>query len=619
VILEKFSLNGRNALVTGSRTGLGAAIAIALGEAGANVVVHGRSTTGMDDVCAAIRAAGSNAMTAVGDVRDQETCYRLIESTVREFGSVDILVNNAGIIRRAPALEVSMKDWLDVIDADLNSVFRMSQLAARHMVSQKRGKIINVASLLSFQGGVLVPAYAAAKGAVAQLTKALANEWACLGLHVNAITPGYMATSQTAPLRGDTARNAQIVQRIPAGRWGEPHEVAGAAVFLASSASNYVNGHVLVVAGTMKTMSIPLNIRRKESCRWDLVSLGEVMLRLDPGDKRIWTARTFEVYEGGGEYNVARGLKRCFGLDTAIVTAFADNPIGRLVQDLIYQGGVDQSLIRWVEHDGIGRTVRNGLYIADRGFGMRAALACSDRGNTAVSQLREGDIDWESIFGTHGVRWFHTGGIFCGLSPTTPAVAEEAMNAARRHGTIVSYDLNYRESLWKSIGGKKRAQEINRRLAPLVDVMIGNEEDYSAALGFEVQGMDEHITRFDDENFAKMMQLVAREFPVKIVAATLRRATTATKNDWSAACYAGGEFAHAKSRKDVEIYDRVGGGDSFASGFIYGLMMGKPLQWAVECGAAHGALAMTTPGDTSMAMLKEVLQVMEGAGARIAR
>ena len=249
MILDAFSLKGRNALVTGSRTGLGAAIAIALGEAGANVLVHGRSTDGMDDVCAAIRTAGSNAMTAVGDVRDGETCNRLDELTVREFGSIDILVNNAGIIRRAPALEVSMEDWSDVIDADLNSVFRLSQLAARRMVVQKRGKIINIASLLSFQGGILVPAYAAAKGAVAQLTKALANEWAGLGLHVNAITPGYMATSQTSPLRNDAVRNKQILERIPVGRWGEPRELAGAAVFLASPASDYVNGHVLVVDG----------------------------------------------------------------------------------------------------------------------------------------------------------------------------------------------------------------------------------------------------------------------------------------------------------------------------------------------------------------------------------
>jgi 2-dehydro-3-deoxygluconokinase len=362
-----------------------------------------------------------------------------------------------------------------------------------------------------------------------------------------------------------------------------------------------------------------LNIKPKDTCRWDLVALGEVMLRLDPGDKRIWTARTFEAFEGGGEYNVARALKRCFGMDTAIVTAFADNAIGRLVQDLIYQGGVDQSLIRLVEHDGVGRTVRNGLNFVDRGFGIRAAVGCSDRGHTAVSQLREGDIDWDVIFSKHGVRWFHTGGIFCALSSTTPAVAEEAMKAARRYGAIVSYDLNYRESLWKSIGGKKHAQEINRRLSPLVDVMIGNEEDFSAALGFEVQGIDGHTIQFDNENFKKMMQRVAKEFPLKIVAATLRRVKTATKNDWGALCYADESFFESKNRQDLEIYDRVGGGDSFASGFIYGLMNGKPLQWAVECGAAHGALAMTTPGDTSMATLNEVLQLMEGASARIAR
>jgi 2-dehydro-3-deoxygluconokinase len=362
-----------------------------------------------------------------------------------------------------------------------------------------------------------------------------------------------------------------------------------------------------------------LNIKSKDSCRWDLVALGEVMLRLDPGDKRIWTARTFEVYEGGGEYNVARALKRCFGMDTAIVTAFADNPIGRLVQDLIYQGGVDQSLIRWVEHDGVGWSVRNGLNFVDRGFGVRAAVACSDRGHTAVSQLQQGDIDWEAIFGQHGVRWFHTGGIFCGLSSTTPAVAEEAMKAARRYGTAVSYDLNYRESLWKSIGGKKQAQEVNRRLSPLVDVMIGNEEDFSAALGFEVSGMDERTVQFDTDNFKEMMQRVAKEFPLKILGATLRKVKTATKNDWGALCYAGGAFYEAKDRHDLEIHDRVGGGDSFASGFIYGLMSGKPLQWAVECGAAHGALAMTTPGDTSMVTLNEVLRLMEGASARIAR
>src|SRR3954463_7195518 len=229
-----------------------------------------------------------------------------------------------------------------------------------------------------------------------------------------------------------------------------------------------------------------LKIKSKIECRWDLVSLGEVMLRLDPGDGRVATTRSFQVWEGGGEYNVARGLKRCFGLDAAVVTALADNPVGRLVQDLIYQGGVDQSHVRWVKDDGVGRTVRNGLNFTERGFGVRAALGCSDRGHTAVSQLKPGEIDWEKIFGQEGALCFHTGGIFCAFSETPPAVAREAMEAARRHGTIISYDLNYRPSLWKSIGGQKRAQEVNRQLAPLVDVMLGNEEDFTAALGFEV-------------------------------------------------------------------------------------------------------------------------------------
>ncbi len=224
-----------------------------------------------------------------------------------------------------------------------------------------------------------------------------------------------------------------------------------------------------------------LTIKAKNSCRWDIVSLGEVMLRLDPGDKRIHTTRTFDVWEGGGEYNVARGLKRCFGLDAAVVTALADNPIGRLVQDLIWQGGVDHSHIKWVKFDGVGRGARNGLNFTERGFGVRAALGCSDRGHTAVSQLKAGDIDWERIFGHEGARWFHTGGIFCALSETAPQVAREAIESARRHGTIVSYDLNYRESLWKDIGGPERAREVNRELAPLVDVMLGNEEDFTAS------------------------------------------------------------------------------------------------------------------------------------------
>jgi len=359
-----------------------------------------------------------------------------------------------------------------------------------------------------------------------------------------------------------------------------------------------------------------LKLRLREGCRWDEISLGEVMLRLDPGHGRVSTTRRFEVYEGGGEYNVARGLRRCFGLNTAVITALADNAIGRLLEDLIYQGGVDQSLVRWVAYDGVGRTARNGLNFTERGFGVRAALGCSDRGHTAVSQLTAGEINWDSIFGERGARWFHTGGIFCALSETTPQVALEAMQAARRHGTVVSYDLNYRESLWKGTGGKKRAQEVNRRLAPYVDVMLGNEEDFSAALGFEVTGPNEKI---ETEAFKRMIEKAVAEFPFQVVATTLRHAKTATHNDWGAICCADGSFYEAPMRPDLEIYDRVGGGDSFASGLIYGFLSGQGPQWAVECGAAHGALAMTTPGDTSMVTLPEVMQVMQGEGARIAR
>src|SRR6201997_813433 len=212
-----------------------------------------------------------------------------------------------------------------------------------------------------------------------------------------------------------------------------------------------------------------ISVKPKPGCAWDLVSLGEVMLRLDPGDQRISTTRQFHAWEGGGEYNVARGLRRCFGMDTAVVTALTDNPVGRLVEDLMLQGGVSQKYVRWVPYDGVGRTVRNGLNFTERGFGLRAAVGCSDRGHTAVSQLKPGEIDWQQIFSKDGARWFHTGGIFCALSETTPLVALEAMEAAKQNGTIISYDLNYRASLWKSIGGKSKAQEVNRRLAPYVD------------------------------------------------------------------------------------------------------------------------------------------------------
>ncbi len=363
-----------------------------------------------------------------------------------------------------------------------------------------------------------------------------------------------------------------------------------------------------------------MKIKPKSDCRWDLVALSEVMLRLDPGEGRIATTRRFQCWEGGGEYNVARGLKRCFGLDTAVVTALADNPVGRLIQDLIYQGGVDQSHVRWVPYDGVGRTVRNGLNFTERGFGVRAALGCSDRGHTAIAQVQAGEFDWEKIFGQEGARWLHCGGIFAALSDSAPSVAREAMKAARRHGTIVSYDLNYRESLWKAIGGQKRAQEVNRDLAALVNVMLGNEEDFSAALGFRVPGLDENLSHLDPANFQKMIEKAMAVFPnFQVVATTLRNAKTATVNDWGAVCFTGGRLYRAAVRENLEILDRVGGGDSFASGLIYGFLTGKDPQWAVECGAAHGALAMTTPGDTTMATLAEVERVMKGGTARVSR
>ena len=363
-----------------------------------------------------------------------------------------------------------------------------------------------------------------------------------------------------------------------------------------------------------------LKIRPPGSCRYDLLALGEVMLRLDPGEGRVRTARSFNAWEGGGEYNVARGVRRCFGQKTAICTAFADNDIGRLVEDFILQGGVDTEFIRWVPYDGVGRNVRNGLNFTERGFGVRGAVGIPDRGHTAASQLKPGDFDWDHIFGTLGVRWFHTGGIFAALGINTPALVIEAMQAAHRHGVIVSYDLNYRPSLWKSIGGHQKAQEINREIARHVDVMIGNEEDFTACLGFEVEGVDESISSIDVSAFKAMIGRATQAYPnFKVTATTLRTVKSATRNDWGAICWADATFHEATPRPDLEILDRVGGGDSFASGLVHGFLKYNDPKKAVEYGAAHGALAMTTPGDTSMASLKEVEELVKGVGARVQR
>jgi len=344
------------------------------------------------------------------------------------------------------------------------------------------------------------------------------------------------------------------------------------------------------------------------------------MIRLDPGEERIHTTRHFRVWEGGGEYNIARGLKRCFGQRAAVVTALADNPVGRLLEDLIFQGGVSMEYVKWVPYDGVGRKVRIGLNFTERGFGIRAAVGCSDRANSAASQLKKGDIDFKSIFGKAGIRWFHTGGIFAGLSETTPDVIIEAVTTAKKYGTIISYDLNFRNSLWKDIGGQKKAIQVNRAIAPYVDVMLGNEEDFTSALGFEVKGTGKSFSKIDPTNFKEMIKQVTKEFPnFKVVATTLRNAKTASVNDWGAVIYAEGEFHDATLRPDLEIYDRVGGGDSFASGLIFAFMEGKTPAEAVNYGAAHGALAMTTPGDTTTAGLREVEKVIGGGGARVDR
>ncbi len=365
-------------------------------------------------------------------------------------------------------------------------------------------------------------------------------------------------------------------------------------------------------------MALPL--KPASSCAFDEVSLGEIMLRLDPGEGRVRTARQFQVWEGGGEYNVARGLRKCFGLRTAVVTALVDNEVGHLIEDFIMQGGVATDFVLWREDDGIGRSVRNGLNFTERGFGIRGAVGVPDRGNSAASQMKPGDVDWEHLFGTLGVRWLHTGGIFAALSESAAAVAIEAVKAAKKHGTIVSYDLNYRPSLWKSIGGLAKARAVNREIAKHVDVMIGNEEDFTASLGFEVAGTDHALSAIETDAFKAMIGTAVKEYPnFKVAATTLRRVITATKNDWSAILWHDGTFYDSQKYPELEILDRVGGGDSFASGLAFGFLDFNDPQKAVEYGAAHGALASTTPGDTSMATRKEVEKQIAGGGARVVR
>ena len=363
-----------------------------------------------------------------------------------------------------------------------------------------------------------------------------------------------------------------------------------------------------------------LNLKKEGTYAYDAVSVGEIMLRLDPGERRIRTARSFDVWEGGGEYNVIRALHKCFGLRTAVITAFADNEVGKLVKDLIEQGGVDTSFIKWMKTDGIGRECRNGLNFTERGFGVRGALGCSDRANTAISKATPEDFDLERLFGELGVRWLHTGGIYAALSEQSSKTVIEVVKTAKKYGTVVSYDLNYRPSMWNSIGGKEKAQEVNKEIARYVDVMIGNEEDFMACLGLEVPGSDPSFSKLNIEGYKSMVRNASLTYPnMKVIATTLRTVKSASINDWTAICLTDGEVYQSHNSENLEVLDRVGGGDSFASGLVYGFLSGHDAAYAVECGAAHGALAMTTPGDTSMASLEEVERLMKGSNARVIR
>ncbi len=352
---------------------------------------------------------------------------------------------------------------------------------------------------------------------------------------------------------------------------------------------------------------------------YDLLALGEVLLRLDPGEGRLHTSRRFTAWEGGGEYNVARGLRRCFGLSTGVLTALADNGVGRLIEDLILQGGVDTQFIKWVSYDGIGRAVRNPLNFTERGFGVRGATGCVDRGHSAASQLQKADFDWNKIFGEHKIKWLHTGGIFAGLSDGTADLALTACQAARKHGVMVSYDLNYRASLWQERGGFAAAQKINRRLAPHVDVMFGTLTESEATVDVS-QPHPNDIFAAEAEILQNSISAMLAEFPnIKVAAATLRRVHTASRNDWGGLLRMGNTFYRSRNYPGLDLMDRIGGGDGFAAGLIFGMLKGETPQQTIDIAAAHGALAMTTPGDTSMATLAEVLQLAQASNAQVKR
>lgn len=348
----------------------------------------------------------------------------------------------------------------------------------------------------------------------------------------------------------------------------------------------------------------------------DLLTLGECMVRLSPpGHQRIELTPIFEAYAGGGEYNVSYALAR-YGMRTGWVSALVDNPLGHFIRNHARAAGMDVSDVVWVPFDGAGRADRVGLNFTEVGTGVRASVSVYDRGHTAVSHMKPADVDWEKLFKRRPVRWFHTGGIFSALSQSCAGTALAALSAAHASGAVTSYDLNFRSKLWSSA----EAVRVTKSLMPHIDVLFGNEEDFQMALGFAAEGVTEDYRALPAAAYRAMVGNVVKAWPgLKAVGTTLREVVSGSVNNWSALLYAGGAFHESRRYENLEIEDRVGGGDGFAAGFIYGTLNGMTTAECVELGAAHGALLQTTRGDTSMVTMAETLHVMRGGGARIKR
>ncbi len=359
-----------------------------------------------------------------------------------------------------------------------------------------------------------------------------------------------------------------------------------------------------------------LRIPEAANTAFDLLALGECMIRLSPpGHQRIELTPLFEAYAGGGEYNVAYALAR-YGMRAGWISRLVDSPLGHFIRNHARTSGMDISEVVWVPYDGVGRADRIGLNFTEVGIGVRASVSLYDRGHTAIAHMKPGDVDWQRIFTLRRARWFHTGGIFTALSDSCAGVALEAMKAAHEAGTVVSYDLNFRSKLWSS----KRAIEVTKSLVPYIDVLIGNEEDFQKVLGFTVEGTDEHLKQLPVEGYKRMVQRVVETYPtIHAVGTTLREVVSGLVNNWSAIMYYDGKFYHSRRYENLEVEDRVGGGDGFCSGFIFGLLHGLTPQECVDMGAAHGALLQSTRGDTSMVTMEEIKHVMGGGSARIKR